>query len=201
MIGLSKQQFKKLRAVRTSLPVSVLIYFKRLWIGVFPLRREGCKKDCISAGYFTGKDKEFLRDVLNTYRSNNKSADLRGRCGYSIGSREYLNYAERKVPLQDLPAICSDDYDGGIKGSLEDIVRQLQRDLSQNERENNYITDDTARNLHAAVSELEHCGISTGISDSMIERLAWFVGGNAARTRRIEFRRAAAGGRSLRKKD
>ena len=148
-----------------------------------------------------GKDKEFLRDVLNTYRSNNKSADLRGRCGYSIGSREYLNYAERKVPLQDLPAICSDDYDGGIKVSLEDIVRQLQRDLSQNERENNYITDDTARNLHAAVSELEHCGISTGISDSMIERLAWFVGGNAARTRRIEFRRAAAGGRSLRKKD
>ena len=106
-----------------------------------------------------GKDKEFLRDVLNTYRSNNESADLRGRCGYSIGSREYLNYAERKVPLQDLPAICSDDYDGGIKGSLEDIARQLQRDLSQNERENNYITDDTARNLHAAVSELEHCGI------------------------------------------
>ena len=120
-----------------------------------------------------GKDKEFLRDVLNTYRSNNESADLRGRCGYSIGSREYLNYAERKVPLQDLPAICSDDYDGGIKDSLEDIARQLQRDLSQNERENNYITDDTARNLRAAVSELEHCGISTGISDSMIERLAW----------------------------
>ena len=106
-----------------------------------------------------GKDKEFLRDVLNTYRSNNESADLRGRCGYSIGSREYLNYAERKVPLQDLPAIYSDDYDGGIKGSLEDIARQLQRDLSQNERENNYITDDTARNLRAAVSELEHCGI------------------------------------------
>ena len=108
---------------------------------------------------------------------------------------------ERKVLLQDLPAIYSDDYDGGIKGSLEDIARQLQRDLSQNERENNYITDDTARNLRAAVSELERCGISTGISDSMIERLAWFVGGNAARTRRIEFRRAAAGGRSLRKKD
>lgn len=120
-----------------------------------------------------GKDKEFLRDVLNTYRSNNKSADLRGRCGYSIGSREYLNYVERKVLLQDLPAIYSDDYDGGIKDSLEDIARQLQRDLSQNERENNYITDDTARNLRAAVSELEHCGISTGISDSMIERLAW----------------------------
>ena len=54
-----------------------------------------------------GKDNEFLRDVLNTYRSNNESADLRGHCGYSIGSREYLNYMERKVPLQDLPAIYS----------------------------------------------------------------------------------------------
>ena len=146
-----------------------------------------------------GKDKEFLRDVLNTYRSNNKSAELRGRCGYSIGSREYLNYAERKVPLQDLPAICSDDYDGGIKGSLEDIVRQLQRDLSQNERENNYITDDTARNLRAAVSELEHCGISTGISDSMIERLAWFVGGDAAKIRQLQqrFNELNLGGRLL----
>ena len=111
-----------------------------------------------------------------------------GGCGYSIGSREYLNYVERKVLLQDLPAIYSDDYDGGIKDSLEDIARQLQRDLSQNERENNYITDDTARNLRAAVSELEHCGISTGISDSMIERLAWFVGGDAAKIRQLQQR-------------
>ena len=146
-----------------------------------------------------GKDKEFLRDVLNTYRSNNESADLRGHCGYSIGSREYLNYVERKVLLQDLPAIYSDDYDGGIKGSLEDIARQLQRDLSQNERENNYITDDTARNLRAAVSELEHCGISTGISDSMIERLAWFVGGDAAKIRQLQqrFNELNLGGRLL----
>ena len=146
-----------------------------------------------------GKDKEFLRDVLNTYRSNNESADLRGRCGYSIGSREYLNYVERKVLLQDLPAIYSDDYDGGIKDSLEDIARQLQRDLSQNERENNYITDDTARNLRAAVSELEHCGISTGISDSMIERLAWFVGGDAAKIRQLQqrFNELNLGGRLL----
>ena len=38
-IGLSKPQFKKLRTVQTSLPVSALICFKRLWIGVFPLRQ------------------------------------------------------------------------------------------------------------------------------------------------------------------
>lgn len=133
-----------------------------------------------------GKDKDFLRDVLETYRSNNESVDLRGRCNYSIGSREYLNYMERKVLLQDIPDIYSDDYDGVIKDSLEDIAHQLQRDLSRNERENNYITDDTAHNLRAAVSELEHCGISTGISDSTIERLAWFVGGDAAKIRQLQ---------------
>ena len=38
-IGLSKPQFKKFRTVQTSLPVSALICFKRLWIGVFPLRQ------------------------------------------------------------------------------------------------------------------------------------------------------------------
>ena len=77
---------------------------------------------------------------------------------------------ERKVLLQDLPAIYSDDYDGGIKGSLEDIARQLQRDLSQNERENNYITDDTAHNLRAAVSE---------ISTAILPGLGTAVGGIA----------------------
>ena len=51
----------------------------------------------------------------------------------------------------------------------------------KNEHANNYITDDTARNLCAAVSELERCGISTGISDSSIAQLAWFVGGDPAK--------------------
>ena len=106
---------------------------------------------------------------------------------------------ERKVFLQDVPAMYTDGYDGALKDSLEDIARQLQRDLSQNERENNYITDDTARNLRAAVSELEHCGISTGISDSMIERLAWFVGGDAAKIRQLQqrFNELNLGGRLL----
>ena len=75
----------------------------------------------------------------------------------------------------------TDDYDGALKDALGDIAYRLQRDLIQNERENNYITDDTAHILRTAVSELGRCGISTGISDSMIERLAWFAGGDAAK--------------------
>ena len=133
-----------------------------------------------------GKDREFLRDVLNAYHSSSEKADLRGSCGYSIGSREYRSYMERKVFAQDLPAMSSDDYDGALRDALERIAQQLQRDLARNERENNDITDETARTLHEAASELERCGVSVGFADSAIDRLAWFVGGDVDKIRKIQ---------------
>ena len=133
-----------------------------------------------------GKDREFLRDVLNAYYSSSEKADLRGSCGYSIGSREYRSYMERKVFAQDLPAMSSDDYDGALRDTLANIAQQLQRDLARNERENNDITDETARTLHEAASELERCGVSVGFADSAIDRLAWFVGGDADKIRKIQ---------------
>ena len=133
-----------------------------------------------------GKDRKFLRDVLNAYYSSTGTVDLRGNCGYSIGSREYRNYIERKVFLQDLPAMSSNDYDGALRDSLTYIANQLQRDLARNERENNYITDDTARKLRDAASELGRCGVSIGFADSSIERLNWFVGGDPDKIRRLQ---------------
>ena len=82
--------------------------------------------------------------------------------------------------------MSSDDYDGALRDSLTHIANQLQRDLARNERENNYITDETARKLRDAVSELGHCGISVGFADSSIERLNWFVGGDADKIRRLQ---------------
>ena len=117
---------------------------------------------------------------------SSEKADLRGSCGYSIGSREYRSYMERKVFAQDLPAMSSDDYDGALRDALERIAQQLQRDLARNERENNDITDETARTLHEAASELERCGVSVGFADSAIDRLAWFVGGDADKIRKIQ---------------
>jgi len=133
-----------------------------------------------------GKDRDFLRNVLNAYHNSNETADLRGRCGYSIGSREYRDYIERKVFLQDIPVMSGDDYDGALRDALEYIASQLQHDLSRNERENNYITDDTARSLRDAVRELGRCGVSTGTADSTIDRLAWFVGGDPAKIRHLQ---------------
>lgn len=82
--------------------------------------------------------------------------------------------------------MSSDDYDGALRDALANIANQLQRDLARNERENNYITDETARNLHDAVSELGRCGVSVGFADSAIDRLAWFVGGDSNKIRRLQ---------------
>ena len=124
--------------------------------------------------------------MLNANYSSSETADLRGNCGYSIGSREYRSYMERKVFAQDLPAMSSDAYDGALRDALANIAQQLQRDLARNERENNYITDETARTLHEAASELGRCGVSVGFADSAIGRLAWFVGGDSNKIRQLQ---------------
>jgi len=87
---------------------------------------------------------------------------------------------------QELSTLGSYDYDGILKGALEVIASQLERDLTRNERENNYITDDTARSLKEAVRDLNRCDVSTGSSESTTERLAWFVGGDPAKIRQLQ---------------
>jgi hypothetical protein len=138
-----------------------------------------------------GKGKDFLQEVLDSYKSSSGNADMRGKCGYPIGSSEYLDRMERVVFRQDVPTMSSarwgnPDYDGLLRDALESIAHQLERDLERNERENNYITDETERNLKTAVSELERCGISTGSASSKIEKLAWFVGGDPAKIRELQ---------------
>jgi len=98
---------------------------------------------------------------------------------------------ERVVFRQDVPTMFSarwgsPDYDGLLKNSLESIAHQLERDLERNERENNYITDNTAKELKLGVGELERCGISTGSASGKIEKLAWFVGGDPAKIRELQ---------------
>ena len=138
-----------------------------------------------------GKGNDFLQEVLDSYKSSSGNVDTRGKCGYPIGSSEYLNRMERVVFRQDVPAMSSarwgsPNYDGLLRDALESIAHQLERDLEHNERENNYITDETEKNLKAAVSELERCGISTGSANSKIEKLAWFVGGDPAKIRQLQ---------------
>ena len=62
----------------------------------------------------------------------------------------------------------------------------MERDLDNAIRENDYITDETAGKLKAVVSELDHCGVSTGFLNSKIDKLAWFVGGDPAKIRNLQ---------------
>ncbi|WP_312612317.1 hypothetical protein [Oscillibacter sp.] len=122
-----------------------------------------------------GKGKDFFQDVLDEYESGSENADTRGRCNYPIGSSEYLTHMERAVFHQELSAMSSarwgsPDYDGLLKDALESIARQLERDLERGERENNYITDETAEILKAAVRDLERGGISIGSASDKIEK-------------------------------
>ena len=149
------------------------------------------KKRAFLEAVAQGKGKDFLQEVADAYRAGSDTADIRGKCGHSIGSREYLDRMERVVFRQDVPTMCSarwgsPNYDGLLKGALESVARQLERDLERNERENNYITDDTAKELKLAVGELERCGISTGLASGKIEKLAWFVGGDPAKIRELQ---------------
>ena len=104
-----------------------------------------------------GKGKDFLQEVLDSYKNSSGNADMQGKCGYPIGSSEYLDRMERVVFRQDVPAMSSarwgsPDYDGLLRDALESIAHQLERDLERKERENNYITDETERDLKTAVS-------------------------------------------------
>ena len=72
-----------------------------------------------------------------------------------------------------------------LRDSLSEIAHTLEQDLLRNERENNYITDETASILKKAGQDLSHCGVSISI-DSVVDKLAWFVGGDPAKIRMLQ---------------
>ena len=78
------------------------------------------------------------------------------------------------------------DYERFLRDALRSVADQLERDLDNAIRENDYITDQTAAELKAVVSELNHCGVSAGALNSKIEKLAWFVGGDPAKIKDLQ---------------
>ena len=138
-----------------------------------------------------GKDESFLKLVADTYETSGPIREVQGACGYAIGSSGYLNHIERIVFPQGLPGAYgvtsgSPDYAGALRAGIHSIADQLQADLEQNTRENNYITDSTEKRLTEAVSDLSRCGVSTFSFDVRIKGLAWYVGGNAAKIQQLQ---------------
>ena len=110
--------------------------------------------------------------------------------GAAIGSGDYIQRIEHNVFLSDLSMAYSarfgsPSYTSLLRDSLGTIAHTLESDLSRNERENNYITDEMAPVLKRAGQDLSHCGIIISI-DSAVDKLAWFVGGDPAKIRKLQ---------------
>ena len=128
----------------------------------------------------------FLQDVAGEYQAKNSFQRYEGRCGYTVGSSSYRNRIEKQVFGYVLPGFGDADYERVLRDALKSVAEQLERDLDNAIRENDYITDETAAKLKAVVSELDHCGVSTGFLNSRIEKLAWFVGGDPSKIRNLQ---------------
>ena len=138
-----------------------------------------------------GHDSRFLQDVLDEYQNQRGQHRYNGDCGYPVGSGSYLSYMEAQVfgtalPFLNNAASGNADYERVIRENLRSIADRLERDLDNAIRENNYITDETADKLKSVVSELEHCGVSTGFLSSKIDKLAWFVGGDPSKIKQLQ---------------
>jgi len=133
----------------------------------------------------------FLEDVAEEYQNQSSRQSYEGKCGHTVGSRTYMTHMERQVFDMALPSlICAasgnPDYERLLRDALRSVATQLERDLDNAIRENDYITDQTADSLKAVVSELDHCGVSTGSLNSKIEKLAWFVGGDPSKIKDLQ---------------
>ena len=73
-----------------------------------------------------------------------------------------------------------------FKPNLEQLVRELERDLEQGLRDNDYIRDENADGLRTALKQLERCGIQCYSLESTVDDLAWFVAGDEDKIRRLQ---------------
>ena len=136
------------------------------------------------------KGRDFLRHVLEVYQDEQDTSVPVGSNGAAIGSSDYLQRIERDVFLSDLSMTYSarfgaPSYTALLRDSLDSIAHTMEQDLLRNERENNYITDETASILKKAGQDLSRCGVSVSI-DSTVDKLAWFVGGDPAKIRKLQ---------------
>ena len=128
----------------------------------------------------------FLEDVAEEYQNQSSRQSYEGKCGHTVGSRSYMEHMETQVFGALVSGFGDPNYERFLRDALRSVADQLERDLDNAIRENDYIADQTAATLKTVVSELDHCGVSTGALNSKIEKLAWFVGGDPFKIRKLQ---------------
>ena len=87
---------------------------------------------------------------------------------------------------RSMESLAGNRYCHLFKPNLERIVRELERDLEQGLRDNDYIRDENADNLRATLKQLERCGVRCYSLERMVDDLAWFVGGDSDKIREVQ---------------
>ena len=136
------------------------------WSVSFAAGADDTKKKFLEA-LLQGKDNSFLKEVADEYESKNAIQLFAGRCGYSVGSRSYLEYFEATVLGEVLPVTNSatfgnPNYEIAVQEALRSIADQLERALDDAARQNDYITDETAAKLKSVADDLNACGVNVG---------------------------------------
>ena len=138
-----------------------------------------------------GKDREFFGDVWLKLMYADDPRQFTGRCGRVICTQEYIDHIEQHIFGRDIP-----NYYGGRNGdraygrlitsSLESIVKEIERDLEQGIRDNDYMQDENADRLKEALKDLERCGVQCYSLERKVDALAWFVGGDPEKIRQLQ---------------
>ena len=131
-----------------------------------------------------GRERVFFQDVLCSLRYLDDSGQLTGRNGAVLCSDAYIERIERRVFSGAVPR--GGDYAEAVRAALEGIWAELERDLARGERENAYLTDENAEKITDACKALASCGVSCYALEDKAKKLAWFVGGDAEKIRRLQ---------------
>ena len=87
---------------------------------------------------------------------------------------------------RSMESLAGNRYCHLFKPNLERIVRELEQDLEQGLRDNDYIRDENADHLRTTLKQLERCGVQCYSLERKVNDLAWFVGGDPDKIRRLQ---------------
>lgn len=140
---------------------------------------------------FFGKDIPFFKDVLVRMTYIKDPRRYKGKCGEAICSRWYIEKFEQRIFKQTMSNHYSQSsgqsgYLRELEKAFASIESQLEDDLTQGMRNKDYIKDQSAKSLKSAIKDLQRCGVKGYTLEKKVDALAWFVGGDANKIKKLQ---------------
>ncbi len=127
----------------------------------------------------------YLVDVLAKVDYLDKGKKLTGKCGKVLCSKEYNNYIANAVI--DTSSVSGNvDYGRIVSQGFKYIVIELQKDLEHVLILGDYILDENKENLIKFIEDIDRCNTKCYNLIKMVYELAWFVGGDVNKIKRLQ---------------